>query len=150
MPLAALAGCRWGPPEVDAEPGPPPPEPDADVALLDEAAQAILGALDLVERVAARHRGLATALAGLVALHTAHLDLLGAEPGGPRPAVPPLPGARPALARVRADELVLQGRLAGMAAQAGSGAFARALASMSAAVAQHVAALPAVAGRGAA
>jgi hypothetical protein len=157
-PLAVVAGCRWGPAEEDS-PDLPAPEPDADAAAVHEAAEATRTVLDLVRRVAADHIGLSASLAGLVGMHTAHLALLEADPGpgdeadpepgdegdGEPPADVPLPNARAALARVRADELALQATLARLALSASSGTFARALASMSAAVAQHVAVLPSVA-----
>lgn len=143
-PLAVAAGCRWGPAEED-DPDLPAPEPDADAAAVDEAAAASLKALDLVQQVSADHIGLAAALTGLVAMHTAHLELLEADLDGGRPSAAPLPDTRAAMARVRADEQALQVTLARLAGAASSGTFARALASMSAAVAQHVAALPAIA-----
>lgn len=142
-----MAGCRWGPSEPTT-PALPVPEPDADADAVDEASTAILEVLDLVQQVAAEHVGLSTPLAALVAMHTAHLELLEADLAGDRATVPPQPGARAALARVRAAELDLQTRLARLAGVASSGPFARALASMSASVAQHVAALPQVPGRG--
>jgi hypothetical protein len=142
-PLAALAGCRWGPDETE-EPDRPAPRPDRDAQAVDAAAEAIRQALDQVQQAATDHVGLATALTGLVAMHTAHLELLDVDDDGARASTAPAPGAAQALARVRATERELQATLAGLAQQADSGTFARALASMSASVAQHLAVLPAV------
>lgn len=146
VPLLALAtglaGCRWGPAEDD-EPQPTgstaPARPDDDTVLAATALAATLQVGDLVARVAARHRGLAGALADVTLMHQAHADLL-AEAGeaseeiAPRP----VPGrSATALALVLTEERGLQRTLAESAGGAASGSFARALASMSAAVAQQ-------------
>ncbi len=139
---AGLAGCRWGPAD-DAEPqptgstGPAPVDDDTDVAATALAATTHVAGL--VARVAARHRGLAGALADVTLMHQAHADLL-AEAGEPsgEAAPQPVPGrSATALALVLSEERELQQTLAEAAGGAASGTFARALASMSAAVAQQ-------------
>lgn len=143
---AGLAGCRWGPaddtePQPTASPG--TAEVDDDTALAGAALAATLQVADLVARVAARHRGLAGALADVTLMHQAHADLLaeaGEASGQPTPQ--PVPGrSAPALALVLTRERELQATLAETAVGAASGTFARALASMSAAVAQQRTAL---------
>ena len=140
-PLVGLAGCEWGPPTEQVE----APEPDADANVVEQARGEILARLDTVQATSTRHVGLSTALAALVVMHTAHLELLDADASTDRPSPPPVPVRPPvALAAVRSTEQALQARLAALAGEAVSGTFARALASMSASVAQHLAALPPV------
>lgn len=136
--LVGLGACRWGPPEeID---GASEQEEDADAALVRTAAADVLEVRDLADRTSRRHVGLSPALTPLVALHDAHLGVLG---DAEQPAAPPVPGrSGPALTAVRKAEQRLQARLAEHAASATSGPLARALASMSAAVAQHLAVLP--------
>jgi hypothetical protein len=143
-PLLALAGCRWGPAEeID---GAREAQEDADAALAETAATAIGQQLAALRLDADAHRGLAGALAPLIALHTAHLGLL--------PTVEVLPegtgspSSTKAWARMQRAETRLQQQLADIAVSATSGTFARALASMSAAIAQHLADLPPLANRG--
>ncbi len=137
-----LAGCRWGPADDDA-PQPTgsaaPVRPDDDTALAATALAATLQVGDLVARVAARHRGLAGSLAETTLMHQAHADLLAEAGEASEQAAPrPVPGrAATALALVLTEERVLQRMLAASAGGAASGSFARALASMSAAVAQQ-------------
>jgi hypothetical protein len=102
---------------------------DPDSALVDEVVAHLLAA----ERLAAAGRQ-----ADLVALHRAHLDALEADQPAPR-----RPARRRSRAEVRRGELLLQRRLTRAALAAESGALARLLASMAAAVAQRVAAMPA-------
>ena len=141
-PLAALTGCRWGPAD-DASPAPTPTgsatPADDDTAIAADALQATTYVAALVAEVAARHRGLAGPLADVTLMHEAHADLL-AEAGEPAdgPTPPPIPAtSRRALALVLTEERNLQRALADGAGRAASGTFARALASMSAAVAQQ-------------
>src|SRR5204862_1110078 len=106
-------------------------EPDPDRALVDAVVSQVSGVLALVKS-ARRHRELRTTLAPLVALHTAHLEVLGADPAGAsgRPGSP-----ASAYRQVRTQEQALQQHLAGSAVDASSGALARLFASMSARVA---------------
>ena len=145
-PLAALvgglAGCRWGPaddaaPEPAGSTGPAPADDDSEVAATALAATNRVA--DLVTRVAARHPGLAGPLADVTLMHQAHADLLAEAGEASEEATPrPVPGRSPtALALVLTEERKLQQTLAGAAGGAASGTFARALASMSAAVAQQ-------------
>ena len=137
-----LAGCRWGPAD-DAAPQPTgstgPARPDDDTALAATALAATNKVGALVARVAARHRGLAGALADVTLMHQAHADLLAEAGAAPEEVAPrPVPGrSAAALALVLTEERSLQRTLAESAGGAASGSFARALASMSAAVAQQ-------------
>ncbi len=143
---AGLAGCRWGPaddagstPSNRSDPAPV----DDDTALAGTALAATAAVADLVTRVAARHRGLAGPLADVSLMHQAHADLLAEAGDAPEPSEPkPVPGrGAVALALVLTEERRLQTTLATAAGRAASGGFARALASMSASVAQHRSAL---------
>lgn len=124
---------------------PSAPGTDTDLLLLDEAREATAQALALVVTVGARYPRLRGAMRPLAALHEAHAEAL--EDAGPDgPAEVPGPevegAASSALARVRLEEARLRRRLAAWSVQAGSGSFARLLASMSAGVAAHLADVP--------
>ena len=104
---------------------------------------------EAVRATAQRFPALRPALAGLTAMHAAHerslVDAVPAQVRGsaaPAPYVVP-PGRAAAVARLRLAEQRLHGTLAGLAVAAESGDFARLLASMSAAVSTHLAALAA-------
>lgn len=155
--LAALTACDVDdlrPPED--EPAPTPlasptttPEPDADQSLADDLAHGIAAALVLVDGLRRSFPRLRKRLQPLARMHREHLEVL--EPPDDRSVPSPAPAASPAEALVvlRATEDALQGRLAAGAVDARSGTLARLLASMSASVAQHVAAtlpVPAVDG----
>lgn len=155
-----LAGTGWvatgcslgGGPEGDAErratgspDTPTPPDPDvqrAAAALIEEQA-----ALDACAATLRRHRGLRSALAPVVAAHRAHVSLLaevspgnGAAPPSPSTGTAPfrVPGNRRAARRKLSSlELELSTSERRHAFAAESGAFARLLASMAAAAAQH-------------
>jgi hypothetical protein len=138
-----LAGCRWGP--ADEVDGATEVEADADKALVDKAVAAIAHQVALVESVSRDHIGLAGALASVLAAHKAHFRVL--APADPlEVATNHAVGetARAGLAKVRRREIVLQAELAGFAADAVSGTLARALASMSASIAQHLAVFPTI------
>jgi hypothetical protein len=142
VPLIALAGCRWGP-EDDRSPEVEQAQ-DADADLVQTAAEAITRLSHAVARAGEEHIGLVAALAPLSAMHLAHLqvldvtvDLTTVHTGQP--------DSRSALAAIRSEEARLQTQLADLATSAVSGTLARALASMSAAIAQHVAVLPEIA-----
>lgn len=137
--VVVLGGCRLGPDDEVA--GASKEQRDADEALVATAVADLRAARDLADRTMRRHVGLSPAMTPLVTMHDAHLGLLGASAAALEATA--VPGRSPkALARVRAAEQRLQRRLATHAAGATSGTLARALASMSAAVAQHVAVLP--------
>ena len=118
---------------------------DPDLAALQEARTVVGTRLDLVRRTSGRHRRLAATLAPLVGVHRAHDRLLAGATSRPRPprTPVPVPGERGrALELLHAQEATLQRRLAELAQDASSGAVARLLASMAAAVAQQAAVLP--------
>jgi hypothetical protein len=147
--VAALSACDVDdlrPPEDDPTPTPSAttttaPEPDADARLVDEvvaaievAAASVLGARRLPR--------LRKRLGPASRMHDAHLEALGADAfTSDQPVVPASPAE--GLRTVRAQEQLLQQVLVGAAGRAQSGALARLLASMSASVSQHLAALPA-------
>jgi hypothetical protein len=166
-----LVGCTPGPGEGRRGRGarrrddaaastPSPPEVDPDVAVATEALAAMSSVLAWAERVGERHPGLAVRLAGLLAAHRAHTDVLddavpqdagptaSASPsrlspspdlGEPLPTVPPTPGR--ALERVVVEERALATAFKQLAFRARSGPFARLLGSIAASAAQHAAAL---------
>lgn len=153
--VAAVAGgCTTGasghtagrPPAVVRRPRGVSP----DVALAVAAVARIGIVADLLHRTVAHHRGLRHQLAGLAALHAAHLQLLreavpadrraaARVPTGHRGRVPRRQQA--ALAAAVQAERDLRPQLEGLAVRAESGEFARLLAAMSAAVAQQLAAV---------
>lgn len=133
-PSGEVAGAPSG--EVST----PPEDPDA--ALVDEVL-ADLGELAALVAAAATFAPLRAPMRSLAALHAAHLEALdGDTVAGKSPGIG-LSGPAEALRRVRAAEQQAQRRLADRSVAAESGALARLLASMSAAVAQHLVALPA-------
>lgn len=136
--VATATGCEWGPPSsVDA----PAEKRDADATMVEELTRSIATQARLVTDVAARHVGLATSLAPLTALHTAHLGVLTDDAvDGAAVTVPAKPD--PALAAVRRGEVALQRALTRGAQDAASGPLARMLASMAAGVAMHLSAVP--------
>lgn len=141
----ALGGCRLNNPFSSAST--PPTEAidelDPDIGLAVEAVTKIEVALRLVQATARRHPRMAAEVQGLVALHQAHRaalveavpDDVDLEAG----VQPTQVAARPAVARQRvaAAEGTLRNQLRGFALRARSGDFARLLASMTAAIAQH-------------
>lgn len=142
VPLLALAGCRWGPDE-DSTPEVEQAQ-DADADLVKAAAEAITRLSLHLTSAAQDHIGLATALAPLSAMHLAHLLVLNATVEVPSidTGEPDQPDSRAALETIKRDETRLQTQLADLATSAVSGTLARALASMSASIAQHLAVLP--------
>jgi hypothetical protein len=141
--LATVAGCdddgpREGP-AIGPSTGAPVPDDegaaDPDTALVEEVVAGIGETAAMVAATRRRHRDLRGPLRLFVHLHTAHLEALEA------PAPAPLLDGRPGLDQVRRAEKRLQGQLADAAVRAESGALARLLASMAAAVAQHLAVL---------
>lgn len=147
LPLVALAGCRWGP-EDENSPAEQQAQ-DADAGLVKAATEAIKLVAAAVTVVADEHIGLADALAPLSTMHAAHLKLL--APSTTRMSYSTTEGpltSPAALTKVRREEARLQTQLADLATSAVSGTLARALASMSASIAQHLAVLPEVTNRG--
>jgi hypothetical protein len=88
VPLGAGRRRR---PQPTGSTGPAPVDDDTEVAATALAATTHVA--DLVARVAARHRGLAGALADVTLMHQAHADLL-AEAGEPSAEAAPAAGAR--------------------------------------------------------
>lgn len=114
------------------------PDDDPDVRLVRHVVAELTGALALVGGATRARRPLAGELAPWHELHAAHLEALEA-PTRARPAR--VRGSGPELrARVRRRESLLQRRLADAAVSARSGPLAALLATMSAAVAQRLAA----------
>jgi hypothetical protein len=138
--VVALSGCDLELADLDPRSEPTPagaptasaPPADADTTLVADVVAEIGAALALADAVRRPYR---KAYRPLARLHRAHLDLLDGEP--------PEPGAPTTAAAARAREEQLQVSLAEAAGRAGSGELARVLASMSAAVAQQLATLPA-------
>lgn len=131
-------------------------DPDVVVASLALASEQRV--LDALKAAAERHRRLSTTLAPLVATHQAHIDLLAdAVPDdapsptatalqspspAPSPGQPSVPAtSRAALAALTVAEEQLGATMRRHAFVAESGQFARLLAAMSAAAAQHTAVL---------
>lgn len=142
-----LTGCDGDRPTDETTPSPSveTPDEDLDLHLLAEAVLAVDGARALVQAVVSRWPARTTRFAPLIALHEAHLQVLAASSSGPRttdPVTPTTPPRLPAaVAAILRSEKATQTTLAGLAARSRSGPFARMLASMSAAEAQHLAAL---------
>lgn len=148
-PLPLLAGCTFG--SVDPTSGLPSESPELadqefDEGLVADARVGIAALAALLDRTGKVHPALAATVRGLTAMHRAHDEVLAEAAAGsarPRRASAKVP-ADPdrALALVRTREAVLQRELVDLAVSARSGPLARLLASMSASVAQHLAALP--------
>lgn len=138
--LVALSGCDLdpGPDEPTSEQTTAPPV-DADSELVEQVRTRILAALGAVATVRSEGRKLRQTLRPLADLHGAHLAALDSE--GLDEDLLHLGEPGPGLARVRAAETTLQRQLTTAAIRAESGALAKLLASMAAAVAQHLAAL---------
>ncbi|MQW76582.1 hypothetical protein GHK92_11900 [Nocardioides sp. dk4132] len=131
-------------------------EPDDDAALVDAAVGSIVTTLAVVESVRG-DASLRRAVRELDRLHRAHLEELDPEGGvrscGPDDGCPETLGGpdgvgRPGRRALIAQEQAHRATLADLAGRAASGALASVLASMSAAVAQRLAALSAPAPRG--
>jgi hypothetical protein len=155
LPAAAAAGCSLGTPEESPQAA-ARGDADPDVALLDEVAGGTQAMVALYEETLRRHGGLRRDLEPLLTAHRAHAEALGEAapptrgPAGPnsgpgagagsraqqaRPDVPGRAGA--ALRELRAAERRAADDLHVATGRADSGAFARLLASMAAASAQH-------------
>jgi hypothetical protein len=151
LPAAAAAGCSLGAPDGSRQATSGRGGADPDVALLDRVAGGTERMVALYEATMERHRDLRGDLRGLLAAHRAHAAALGEaappargtggpgagsrQPATPRPDVAGRPGA--AVRELRAAERDASDELQAAAARADSGPFARLLASMAAASAQH-------------
>lgn len=153
--VAALAGgCSTAAP-VGAHAGRSSPSPTGargvlpDVAVAMAALARIRNAAEVLDRTSQRHHGLRARLAGLSALHAAHLRMLqDAVPKDHRPSPTTAPHPERvarrepvALHQTVAAEEGLRRSLDDLAVRARSGEFARLLAAMSAAVGQQLAML---------
>lgn len=143
------AGCDTGDDLGESDPtgSPSPsssvahePEQTPDEALVDDVLVG-LGAAVAVVQAARRFRQLRPVLAPLLHAHRAHAEVLEGELAGDSPATRPA-GAFAAVEAIRVSETQLQAALVDAAGRAESGALAKLLASMSASVTQHLAALP--------
>jgi hypothetical protein len=148
-----VTGCSLDPPDADSPAGSTDgspdasaaePEPDADVALLASVLAALDGTAALAAATLARHSRLDATLQPLVDVHALHRAVLGEaaevdQDAAPAPVVPAR--AAVALDRVRRAETRLAGTLREATVTAQSGDFARALASMTASLSQHLAVL---------
>ena len=149
---AALAtGCDLDP---RADPAPPAPttgapaapDEDDDLLILDEVRAGVGAALALVEETRRRHPSLRATLRPLLdaqRAHEAELASAGRDSegrGDPTPAVRGEPAG--ALAALRMLESRLERRLTDASVRAGSGGFARLLASLGASLGQHLTLLP--------
>jgi hypothetical protein len=142
----SVSGCALNNPLSDEK----TPAADAvrnlapDVAIAVEAATLVRGAHAAVARISERHAGLAPRLTGLLATHRAHLDaVVDAVPDRVDTTtdeaaydVPSRP--QRALAELIGAERTLHDELVGLALRAESGAFARLLGAMAAAVSQQL------------
>ena len=124
--LAALTGCGADPADPADPAAPAASADDPDGALVDEVIARITAA-------AAR----AASVPQLAAMHAAHLEALDAEPAASSTTPAPTAG------ELRRVERSLQRQLVDASMRAESGALARLLASMSAAVSQQLVSLPA-------
>jgi hypothetical protein len=114
---------------------------DPDAALVDEVLTELTAMVSLVGAVGSRVAGLAGPMRALRRMHLAHIAALDGSTRIPAHGrVPGSPAA--ALALVRRRETRLHSQLVDAAVEARSGVLARLLASMSAAVSQHLATLP--------
>lgn len=138
---ASLAGCEWGPPDQVSAPA---AKQDSDDTLAANSALRILDTIRSLEGAQSQFPALAATLTPFLALHRTHLAAL--DPankvtsevlGNPSSA-----SAAAALTGARSAELGLQRYLTAHAQSATSGQLARTLASMAAAVAQHLAVAP--------
>lgn len=136
--LALVTGC-----DDDREPGTTPtPATDPDGDLVDSVLAALADAAALVARAGARFPKLEDRMTDLRALHDAHIEALEGTPPTTAAHRGDLTDADAALTAVRGQERRLRSLLVESAVSARSGALARLLASMSAAVTQHLTTLP--------
>ena len=142
LALTTVSGCDLGRTGGPAD-GPVPTAAatsteDPDTALLEEILTELDSMVALVTESTAGSRKLRTPLVALRDLHLAHAAALGADLPDSAPTPAPGEGSGSTRSRVVTRERRLQRRLADWSVAAESGTLARLLASMSAAVAQHV------------
>lgn len=142
-------GCDLDPRSESPPANPPQVEAsgsDSDDSALVRAAQSELTSLvELLELTAVTHPALGELTRRLSAVHSTHLGLLDGDPSvTDLTAAPPSvsPGIKAAYVALRKQERRLQSRLIDWSVEAQSGALARLLAAMAAAVAQQVALWP--------
>lgn len=148
---ALVGGCTLDPsadePAAGAAAGPPAEaEPDADVVLVGSVLTALDATVTLVTATAARHPRLAPDLQPLLDVHAAHRAVLDeAAEVEQEVAGDPVVAGRPAAAleQVRRAETRLAGTVRDATTTAQSGDLARALASMTASLTQHLSVLAA-------
>lgn len=126
----------------DGDPSASEPGRDADAALVDQVLAEFEDVIEVVAVERSKYPRLHPALTALVDLHSAHLKALGGETVTAWTDKHHTQGPAAALTLIRARELRTQRRLADWSIAARSGALARLLASMSAAVAQQLIVLP--------
>ena len=134
--LVVVSGCEDEPRSDEpprSEPTAPPADADAD--LVDQVSERITKAWLAVSSARKQSPDLRRSLRPLQRLHEAHLSVLGADQDRNAP-------AQPVARDLRAVETTLQRQLTDAAVRAESGALAKVLASMAAAVAQQLAVLP--------
>jgi len=132
-----VGGCTSDSPDdpADAEPTSAPPV-DADQELVDGVVERVNAAMAIVVMAGEGSEAMARELAGLRRMHAAHLDSLGSDGSWSA-----YQSEGPTRREVLHAEARLQRFLVTAAVQAESGTLAKLLASMSAAVAQHLAVL---------
>lgn len=136
---AVLSGCDALDPSSPAASPSPDAATDPDAALVDRVRVELDELLALVSGLHRRQPALRPSLEGLLAMHTAHRDVL-VEPGLPTPSPRAPRGAPDELwSLLVSRERIARKRLAGWAVDARSGTLARLLASMSAGIAAHLA-----------
>jgi hypothetical protein len=136
----APPGASGSPSAGSASPSPSPPDRTPDEILVDR----VVGELTTVLAVLAqawKAPPLRKAVGALIKAHRQHLRVLGGRVTDPSPPGPP-PDPAGALRSARRAEQHLRKTLVDAAESAESGALAKLLASMSASVTQHLAALP--------
>ena len=141
--LVVVAGCDdGGDGSGDRPANAPTPAQDPDGDLVDSVLTALTDTLEIVGHVGDRFPGLAAPMAPLRALHTAHIEALDGTPPTTFAGSGVIANPEAALTLVRRREKRLRSDLVESAVVAESGTLARVLASMSAAVAQHLVTLP--------
>ena len=147
----ALSGCDIDPPADEGPHSEVAPTPHQDAALVASLVTAIAEAEAVLTAAGEAAPALAPQLAGLASAHAAHRELLAeaAPDAGAQdePAVGVPSGRADALAAVRRMERLLRGEVERGCLQASSGDLARLLAVVAGSLAQHAAALDAVAAR---
>lgn len=147
--LALVAGCDLDDLDPTADTSPSggetdnsEPAQDTDAALVDRVFDELQELIELVAVERSKYPRLDPALTSLVDLHSAHLKALGGETVTAWTDKHHTQGPASALTLISSREIRAQRRLADWSVRASSGALARLLAAMSAAVAQQLTVLP--------